>query len=67
MSKKGPQALSRWSALLDFKGTHLNPCVDCLAPKQHRVFFASPKVLRKLVLLDRIYFNVCIHIEYSDL
>ena len=43
MSEKGLQALSRRNALPDFKGTHLNPCVDCLAGKHHRVSFASPK------------------------
>ena len=59
MSEKGLQALSRRNVLPDFKGTRLNPCVDCLAGKQHRVSFASPKVSRKPVLLDRIYSDVC--------
>ena len=59
MSKNGLQDLSRRNALPDFKGIHQNPCVDCLAGKQHRVSFASPKVPRKLVLLDRIYLDVC--------
>ena len=59
MSEKGLQALSRRNALPNFKGTRLNPCVDCLVFKQHRVSFASPKVPRKLVLLDRIYSYVC--------
>ena len=59
MREKGLQALSRRKALADFKGTHLNPCVDCLVGKHHRVSFASPKVPRKLVLLDRIYLDVC--------
>ena len=59
MSEKGLQALSRRNALPDFKGMRLNPCVDCLAGKQHRVSFASPNVPRKPVLLDRIYLDVC--------
>ena len=59
MSEKGLQTLSRRNARPNFKGTCLNPCVDCLAGKQHRVSFASPKVPRKLVLLDRIYSDVC--------
>ena len=52
-------ALSSKSALPNFKGTHLNSCVDCLAGKQHRVSFVSTNVPRKLVLLDRIYSDVC--------
>ena len=59
MSDKGLQALSRRSALLEFKGTNLNYCVDCVTGKKHRVSFASLKVPRKLVLLDCIYSDVC--------
>ena len=59
MSEKGLQALSRRSVLPDFKDTLLNSCVDCLPSTQHIFSFASPKVPRKLVLLDLIYSDVC--------
>ena len=52
MSKKELHALFKRNTLLDFKSTHLNPCVDCLAGKQQRVSFSNPKLPRKLVLLD---------------
>ena len=47
------------NALHDFKGTHLNPCVDCLTRKQHKNSFAGPKIPRKLVLFYNIYCHVC--------
>ena len=59
MSEKGLQALSKREVLPDLKGIHLNPCIDCLAGKQHRVSFASAALSRKMHALDRVYTDVC--------
>ena len=59
MSEKGLQALSKREVLPDLRGIHLNPCIDCLAGKQHRVSFASAALSRKMHALDRVYTDVC--------
>ena len=59
MSEKGLQAISKREVLPYLKGIHLNPCIDCLAGKQHRVSFASVALSRKMHVLDRVYTDVC--------
>ncbi|KAJ8466528.1 hypothetical protein OPV22_029080 [Ensete ventricosum] len=59
MSEKGLQELSKREVLPSLRGTRLNPCIDCLAGKQHRVSFVSPALSRKMHALDRVYTDVC--------
>ena len=59
MSEKRLQALSKREVLPDLRSTYMNPYIDCLAGKQHRVSFASPALSRKIYALDRVYIDVC--------
>ena len=42
----------------DFKGTNLNPFIDCLAGKQHIVSFVILALSRKIHVLNRVYKDV---------
>ena len=63
MSEKGLQALSKREVLSDLRNAYLNPCINCLASKQHRVSFISPTLSRKMYVLDRVYTYGCGHLR----
>lgn len=47
ISEKGLQALAKRNLLPAWKGTHLSPCVHCLAGKQTRAPFVKRASCRK--------------------
>ena len=59
MSQKGLQTLANGELIPDLKGTQLDPCVHCLAGKQHRVSFIRNTIHRKSHVLERVYTDVC--------
>lgn len=59
MSEKGLQTLSRKKVFTGVKAMSLKQCKQCLAGKQHRIFFHSKPVARKPNVLDVVYSDVC--------
>jgi len=51
MSEKGLQIIDRKELLPNIKGKSLEPCIDCLAGKQHRVaFYKNVRPTRFIVM-----------------
>ena len=60
MSEKGLQILARKELLPNIKGKSLEPCIDCLAGKQHRVaFHKNVRPTKRKHILDFVHSDVC--------
>lgn len=66
ISEKGLQILAQKELIPEVKGKTLEPCIDCLAGKQHRVsFYRSNRPSRRKHILDLVHTDVCSMTEKS--
>ena len=66
MSEKGWQIPAKKELIRNTKGKLLEPCIDCLAGKQHRVaFHKNFRPTRRKHILDLVHSDVCSLIEKS--
>ena len=59
MSEKGLMILAKKNLLYAMKKGSLNRCAHCLVGKQTRVAFKTHRHIRKLGMLDLVYYDVC--------
>ena len=60
------QLVARKELLTNIKGKSLDPCIDCLVYKQHRVaFHKNVRLTRRKHILDLVHSDVCSVTEKS--